>query len=489
MDKSTIAAIATPIGSGGIGIIRISGTAAISIAYSIFRRFDSSVDHETKSQHHFSRHLSRLLNHESHRFYYGCIIEPEQDKIPEKNKIIDEVLVVFMESPRTYTRENVVEIHAHSGPAVLRSILNIVVQQGARLANPGEFTYRAFLNGRIDLTQAEGVIDIINARTDRAHQAAAAQLMGGIKIKIESIINSLLSILTETEAAIDFPDEIGDEIKPDRVLEILINSGIEPLQIMIQEYEQAHIIRDGLKIVIAGRPNVGKSSLMNRLLKKERSIVTSIPGTTRDLIEDSLTIMGIPIVLTDTAGLHNTNEPVEKIGIERAYTHIENADLLLFMTDAGCPITKDDLNIYKVISHKPIIRVMNKSDLIYDDIHLNPDSWSDSWPESWNELPCIKISALHNLEIDSLKDMIAQIAIKDSIEYESSVIPNIRHKQAIGKSLKALVAAKQGIDMEMPFELINIDIQEAIDHLGDVIGKTIREDILDHIFSNFCIGK
>lgn len=462
----TIAAIATPIGSGGIGIIRISGSAAISIAYSIFRRTSS---------------FAKLVNHESHRFYYGCIIDPGQDSIHEKNRIIDEVLIVFMEAPKTYTREDIVEIHAHSGTAVLKSILNIVVQQGARLANPGEFTYRAFLNGRIDLTQAEGVIDIINAKTDRAHQAAAAQLMGGMKLKIESIINSLLSILTQTEAGIDFPEDIGDEIDPGKVLELLTKSGIEPLKKMVHEYEQAHIIRDGLKVVIAGRPNAGKSSLMNRLLQKERSIVTSIPGTTRDLIEDSLIIKGVPIVLTDTAGLHNTDEPVEKIGIERAYSHIKEADLVLFIIDAGLEINETDINIYKAISHKPIILVMNKSDLIPDNSYHIPDYWQN--------LPWIKISALHNLEIDALKEMIAQTAIKEAIEYESSLIPNIRHKQSIEKSLKSLIAAQQGIEMGMPFELINIDIQDSINHLGDVIGKTIREDILDHIFSNFCIGK
>ena len=481
MDTSTIAAIATPMGSGGIGIIRISGTAAIRIAYSIFRRIESSSQHDIKSRHF----LSKLLNHESHRFYYGCIIDPEQDKIPEQNRILDEVLIVFMEAPRTYTREDVVEIHAHSGTAVLRSVLDLVVRQGARLASPGEFTYRAFINGRIDLTQAEGVIDIINAKTDRAHQAATAQLLGGMKLKIESLINSLLSILTETEAAIDFPEDIGNEINPGRVLELLKKSGIEPLKTMLREYEQTHILRDGLKVVIAGKPNVGKSSLMNRLLQKEKSIVTSIPGTTRDLIEDSLIIQGIPIILTDTAGLHNTNEPVEKIGIKRAYTYIKDADIVLFMTDASLPITEDDLDIYKVISHKKIIQVMNKSDLIHNDLYL----YSESLPKSWKDIPCIKISALNNLNIDSLKDMIARTAIKDSREYESLLIPNIRHKQAIEKSLVSLMAVKQGLEMEMPFELINIDLHEAIDHLGDVIGKTIREDILEHIFNNFCIGK
>lgn len=479
MDTSTIAAIATPIGSGGIGIIRISGIDAINIGKSVFRKIKPFSGNNIKP----GKDFPRLSNPESHCFYYGCIIDPEQDNTTTPNLIIDEVMVVFMKAPRTYTREDVVEIHSHSGTAVLRAILDLVVRKGARLATPGEFTYRAFINGRIDLTQAEGIIDIINAKNQRALLAASAQVMGAMKEKIRFLIDSLISILTETEAAIDFPEDIGEEINPGEVGDILNKSGIEPLQEMLREYEHGHIIREGLQLVIAGRPNVGKSSLMNRLLKKEKAIVTPVPGTTRDLIEESLIIQGIPVILTDTAGLHYTEEPVEKIGIEKAVTQIEKADLVLFMTDADSGITKEDFDIYKSIIKKALIWVINKTDLV-----SNIQEFEDI-PGDLKNIPKVNISALHDINIDLLKDMIARTVIKDSLEYESYLIPNLRHKKAIEKSLESLINAKKGIDNAMPFELINIDIQEAVDTLGDIIGITIREDILEHIFSNFCIGK
>ena len=460
MDHSTIAAIATPPGAGGIGIIRISGPEALAIATSLFQGAGRPAASELKS----------------HRLYHGYIRDPKT------GRVLDEVLLTLMRAPRTYTREDVAEIHAHSGPATLRAVLGLVLREGARLAEPGEFTKRAFLNGRIDLTQAEGVMDLISARTDRSLNLAAAQIRGGMKTDIEAIRNQMQGILTETEAAIDFPEDVGEEIDALAVLDRLENLIITPLRELVSRYDEGHMLRDGLQVVVAGRPNVGKSSLMNRLLRKERAIVTDVPGTTRDILEESLTLQGIPVVLTDTAGLHETDDPVEQIGIERAYSRLETADLVLFVTDASAPLTAQDHRIYDSVRHCPLIRVINKSDLVAGDV--GPEI-----PAEWAAMPHVRISARYGQGIDALRALITDISLKDSLACESTVVPNLRHKVAIEASLDAVLAAADGIRDGIPFELVNIDIREALDLLGEVTGVTIREDVLDRIFSNFCIGK
>ncbi|MGE0084231.1 MAG: tRNA uridine-5-carboxymethylaminomethyl(34) synthesis GTPase MnmE [Desulfococcaceae bacterium] len=463
MDTSTIAAIATPIGSGGIGIIRISGPEAMFIAASLF------VPSSARKSGEYS------ADFESHRLYHGHITDAEKDQI------VDEVLLVFMKAPRSYTREDVAEIHAHSGPAVLKTILELVLKKGARLAEPGEFTRRAFLNGRIDLTQAEAVIDIISAGTEKAMEAAASQMKGYLKQQISEIREILLNILVQTEAAIDFPEDAGEEIPVDNILEILHEKVRLPLKKLANRYDDAHILREGLRLIIAGKPNVGKSSLMNRLLRKDRAIVTPIPGTTRDMIEENLVIRGIPVVLIDTAGLHESDDPVEKIGMEKSRERIQNADLLLFMTDMEHPLSSEDYDIFRNVSGKKLIWVINKSDLASD---REPEV-----PESWQDMPRIMISAKYDHGIGELKDLIAETVLKSAFACENAVIPNIRHKQAIEKSLHAVNTAKEGIENSIPFELISMDIREAADLLGEIIGITVREDVLDRIFSTFCIGK
>ncbi|GBC63801.1 tRNA uridine-5-carboxymethylaminomethyl(34) synt hesis GTPase MnmE [Desulfonema ishimotonii] len=468
MDSLTIAAIATPVGMGGIGIIRISGADALPIARSVFIRAAAPDDGGERTA------LPPVP--ESHRFYHGYIRASETDRI------LDEVLLVLMRAPRSYTREDVVEIHAHAGPAALRAILNLVLKQGARLAGPGEFTRRAFLNGRIDLTQAEGVMDMISAQTDRSLDIATAQLRGGLGDAVAAIREPLSRILAHTEAAIDFPEDVGEEIDADDLLRALTRRVIRPLETLAERYEDGHILRDGLSVVVAGRPNVGKSSLMNVLLRQDRAIVTPIPGTTRDTLEEQLSIRGIPVMLSDTAGLHETSDPVEKIGIERACARLEAAELVLFMTDAGLPPTEQDHAICQMIRHKPVIWVINKVDLVEKPFVPNiPDEWA-AWPR-------IGISARHGDGIDALRDLIAETVLTSSLECESVVIPNLRHRVAIEESLASLREAVSGIDAGMPFELVNIDVREAFDRLGDILGITVREDVLDHIFSNFCIGK
>ncbi|HAO21092.1 MAG TPA: tRNA uridine-5-carboxymethylaminomethyl(34) synthesis GTPase MnmE, partial [Desulfobacteraceae bacterium] len=330
MAEDTIAAIATPVGSGGIGIIKISGRQALPIAAALFRPF--------------RKHTGFFP--ESHQLYYGHIVNDEQ--------ILDEVLLAVMKAPHSYTGEDVVEIQAHAGTFLLKSILESVLKQGARLAHPGEFTKRAFLNGRIDLTQAEAVMDLICAKSTRSLDIAAAQLRGGIREEIEAIRQSLLSVLSAIEAGIDFPEDMGDDISAEQTIAQL-NAAVFRIREMISRYRDGHVLKEGLKVLVIGRPNVGKSSLMNRLLGRDRVIVTPIPGTTRDLIEESLTIQGIPIILADSAGLHEGGDLAEQIGMEKTCQYIDEADLILFMLDASALMTPEDWQIYEKIRDTQMI--------------------------------------------------------------------------------------------------------------------------------------
>ena len=471
MNNDTIAAIATPIGRGGIGIIKISGDRSLIIAESIFQK---SVSKPRQLQALNSDAFHPLS---SHRLHHGTIVDPEKDRI------LDEVLVSVMLAPNTYTKENIVEINTHSGHVVLASILNLVLKQGARLAEPGEFTKRAYLNGRIDLTQAEAVIDIINSRTDKALEVATSQVKGHLRESIESIRDSMLAILTEIEAAIDFPDDVGEIIRTDATMNVLEEQIIGGLKTLLDQYESGHILKEGLKIAIVGRPNVGKSSLLNRLIQDDRVIVTPIPGTTRDLIEETLNIRGIPVIVADTAGLHKTDDPVEVIGIAKTKEYIDGSDLVLFMVDASTPLTNEDHTICETIGKKPCILVVNKSDLVDKNFEI-------ATPEQWQGYPSIKISALYGNGLGALKDLIAKVSIGEHrLEVQSTIVPNLRHKMALDRSLLLVQSAVKAIQDAMPSELIAIDIQDAIDNLGEIIGMTAKEDILDQIFSRFCIGK
>ena len=375
MEYDTIAAIATPIGSGGIGIIKISGKDAFSIAEAIFQRSHPSWGAGRPEGEALSFPLK------SHRLYHGYIVNPET------GRVLDEVLLSAMKGPRTYTREDVIEINTHSGYIVMASILDLVLQKGARFADPGEFTKRAYLNGRIDLTQAEAVIDIINSRTEKSLEIATSQIKGDLKNRIEFMRHSLIDILTQVEAAIDFPEDVGDLIDVESVNQILDKSVIDELSDMVAQYENAHFLRDGLKMIVVGRPNVGKSSLMNRLIKNDRVIVTPIPGTTRDLIEETLNIRGIPVIIADSAGLHETKDPIEVIGIEKTKEYIHTSDLILFMIDASDPFTIEDNRIYQMIGDKRLILVINKIDLV-------EEGFKPELPEAWDKIPSVKISAL-----------------------------------------------------------------------------------------------
>lgn len=469
MDDYTIAAIATPIGSGGIGIIRISGALALPIAASIFQRSNFSLDKDKCSD--------ILSCFKSHRFYHGHIVD-------QKNKqILDEVLFVVMKAPHSYTREDVVEIHAHSGPVALNSILELTLRKGARLAEAGEFTKRAYLNGRIDLTQAEAVIDIINAKTVKSLAFATAQIKGGIRTTVESIRKSLFDILTNVNAVIDFPDEIEEIMETDATIEFLQNKIIDPLKNLVDSYNDSHVFRDGVKIVIVGKPNVGKSSLMNCLIQKDRSIISSMPGTTRDVIEEHINIQGISTIITDTAGLHKTDNPVEIIGIEKAHECIDTADVVLFIVDANCSLTAEDYEIQKQIQNRVAILAINKMDIVKN----NPLS---DIPKDWANMPTINISALYNKNINNLKVLIAQTVLHErNLCSGSSVVPNLRHKLALERCISAVSIAMNGLRNGNPFELIAIDIKEAINALDEITGISVEKDVIEGIFNRFCIGK
>ncbi len=466
----TIAAIATPSGSGGIGIIRISGPDAYGIGLSVFRH--------AASRDPLVEQLSTILfsNIKSHYLYYGHIFDRS------KNQIIDEVLITFMKAPRTYTREDIVEIHAHAGPYILKAILELVINKGAQLAEPGEFTRRAFLNGRIDLTQSEAIVDLINAKSSLALKVATSQVSGDLSQKINQIREILLSILTEFEAAIDFPDEVGDILNVQSIKRQVESSVLNPLHEMINNHEETGFLRKGVKIVIVGGPNVGKSSLMNQLVNKERSIVTSIPGTTRDLIEEHLTLNGIHTILSDTAGIHDTDDPVEIIGIERAQAQIDSADLILFMIQAGTAISENEANIYKRIQAGDIILVVNKSDLV--DPEYKPDI-----PPQWMTVPTLLVSALYNHGIDQLKNLITNKFSDQLKEGRDLVIPNLRHKLALEKCLESAMKFYSGLKNAIQCDLLAIDLKESIDALNEITGETVALDILDRIFQDFCIGK
>jgi len=476
MNRSTIAAIATPTGKGGIGIIRISGSQALIIAGSIFR--NKCLPQGQLEAMHDADNCSRLPKFETHRLYYGYIFDPES------GRVVDEVLMAVMIAPRSYTREDVVEIHSHSGQLVLTSILELVLNSGARLADPGEFTKRAFLNGRIDLSQAEAVIDIINARTEKGLEIATAQLSGNIRTSIESTRNHLINILSEIEAAIDFPDDIDDTVDTESIAKDFQHNVVAEINKLINQYDNAHILRDGLRVMVAGRPNVGKSSIMNCLVQHERAIVTPFPGTTRDLIEETVIIRGVPVVITDAAGLHDTEDPVEIIGIQRAYQNICTADLILLVIEASDPFTAEDRTIFDKISNNNIILVINKMDLVENKFDLRI-------PESWSVLSSVSTSALYGRGIESLSNVIANsfLARGGVDAAATSLVPNLRHKLLLNKCADLANSVINAMQARFFPELTAFDLRELVGLLDEIIGIKTDENLLEQIFSKFCIGK
>ncbi|MFH1075808.1 MAG: tRNA uridine-5-carboxymethylaminomethyl(34) synthesis GTPase MnmE [Pseudomonadota bacterium] len=456
--NDTIAAIATPSGTGGIGIIKISGHSAARTLHQVFC--------PARSIHRF----------QSHRMYHGFIVNSE-------GEAIEEVLALFMAAPHTYTREDVVEIHTHAGKAALNSTLALVLKQGVRPALPGEFTLRAFLNGRIDLTQAEAVMELISARSEKSLALAAQIIKGGLCEQIKGVRQAVIEVLAQIEVLIDFPEE-GEAFDTISIIAMLDDHILLPMKKLVDNYQSAQVYREGIAIIIIGRPNVGKSSLLNRLLKRERAIVTPMPGTTRDLIEEELTIKGIPVRLIDTAGFHSTEDAIETIGIRFARERLTTADIVLFVIDAAEPFAEEDMAIFTEIRPRKKIIAANKIDLPCLTSH---EAISQGFP---GEL-VVEISAKLDIGIERLMDAIHEKILEDYGKEPLDVAPNVRHKHCLDRGIKACEAAHKLLidDNELSPALIALELQEALDALGEIIGETTPDDVLDEIFSRFCIGK
>ncbi len=458
-EEDTIAAISTPFGESGIGIVRISGPLAESIAQKLFKP---------------KRDQSYLI---SHRFNYGEIVDPE------KGTPIDEVLIVLMKSPKTYTREDIVEIQCHGGYLILQRVLELVLKQGARMAQPGEFTKRAFLNGRIDLTQAEAVIDLIKAKTMSSLEIANQQLRGWLSRELAEIRSRLVEQLALIEAHIDFPEE---EIEPIVLGEMTqdLAGMIQKIEEWVTSYEKGRVFREGIQCAIIGKTNVGKSSLLNVLLKEEKAIVTPIPGTTRDVIEEVLNIEGIPVRLMDTAGFRKAMDSIEEEGMKRARERVADADIVLLILDGSRDLDGDDMEIFRETKEKKKVVIINKNDLTLrislEDVKKNLQGD-----------PIVSISALKNKGIEDLKKAIYHSLIHRDIRTtpEHSIVANIRHKEALSQTNDSLSRALKGLEEGASLEFTAFEIRSALEAIGGMVGATTTEEVLNRIFEQFCIGK
>lgn len=457
-DFDTIAAIATAIGEGGISIIRISGDRALQIVSSIFR----------------GKNNRSILDIKSYTMRYGHIVERES------GNLIDEVIVSYMKGPKSFTAEDTVEINCHGGVTSTNRVLEEVIKAGARVAEPGEFTKRAFLNGRIDLSQAEAVIDIIRSKTDLSMKSALMQSEGRLSREINQLQEKLLNVLAHIEFVVDFTedDEEPDEHTPIAVMDNL-KAAINHIENLLGTASEGKILRDGLNMVIIGKPNVGKSSLLNALLMEKRAIVTDIPGTTRDVIEEYISLDGIPIKITDTAGIRDTEDVVEKIGVQRSKEKINHADLVVLMLDLSRPLEEEDKEIIDFISDKNYIVIFNKVDLERKLTLENNIKLENS----------IEISAVVGTGIEALKQKIKDMFFKGEVNAESVMITNTRHKEALYRAKEGCETALQQVQSGAYLDLVSIYVTSALKALGEITGSEIQEDLVNKIFSSFCVGK
>jgi tRNA modification GTPase len=457
MAHDTIAAIATGVGEASIGVVRVSGPEALRVGVNAFnpKRGDS------------------LDRRPSHSVTYGWVVTPEG--LP-----VDEALALVMRGPHSYTGEDVVELQCHGGQVAVRRVLDAVLQAGARLAEPGEFTRQAFLNGRLDLAQAEAVIEIIRAKTDRALEAAVNQLRGGLSDTVVSIRERLLEMMAHLEADIDFP-ELDLEVQTKVEVVEGCRWAVTQIRDLLSRARQGKLLREGLRVVLAGRPNVGKSSLLNRLVRENRAIVTAVPGTTRDVIEEWVNIRGLPVALADTAGIRETTDVIEKLGVDRSRAMLDRADLVLLVLDASAGPTKEDRELIGLLPPgRQVVAVLNKVDLV-STVGLEP------LRHLLGQTETLLVSAEQGTGIEHLEDTIAKAA--GAADKEESFLANARQEEALRSGLSALESALQTSESGFGLELVSIDIRTAWMTLGEITGETVGEDLLDQIFSRFCIGK
>jgi len=455
----TIAATATPVGEGGIGIVRISGADAEKIAHTLFKPYN------------------KPRTFASHHLYFGTIVNPAD------NASLDTALMAIMKKPKSFTGETVVEFHCHGGQLVLQRVMEVILRQGARLAEPGEFTKRAFLNGKMDLAQAEAVIDLIRAKTDLSLKLAQSQLEGVLSQKINQIKNAVVNLLVPLEAGLDFPDEEDVTILSDSEIKQSLKQIMNEIKQLLSTYEEGKVLKEGISCIILGGPNVGKSSLLNLLLKEERAIVTPIPGTTRDIIEEVVNIKGIPLRLMDTAGLRETEDEIESIGIKFTMKRLESSHMVLFVVDISGGEFAEDIKILETITDKKTIIIGNKMDKA-------TEKSVKSFHHGFKGRTTVEISALLNKGIEELRQIIYKQAIGHKTdEFTGMVISHARHKVNLEQASKAMVKAEETLNNGLSREFIAVELKEAVERLGEITGAVTTEDILDRIFSQFCIGK
>lgn len=471
MKTDTIAAISTAMTDSGIGIIRISGEESISIAHSIF----------------INKKNEKCLNtYKTHTIHYGFIVDKE-------NNPVDEVMVSIMKAPNSYTMEDTVEINCHGGVLMMQTILEIVIKAGARVAEPGEFTKRAFLNGRIDLSRAEAVMDVIHSKNEFALQSSVKQLKGSVSDIIKKLREEIIYEIAFIESALDDPEHISLDGYNERLTE-KTNNIIERLEKLLSSANDGKMLKEGINTVIVGKPNAGKSSLLNLLVGEEKAIVTNIAGTTRDILEETISLGGISLNMIDTAGIRNTDDIVEKIGVDRAKKVSEEADLIIYVVDASVPLDENDSDIIEMIKDKNTIILLNKSDLdicvTEDDLNKMMLEKNSSIYKEESHIKIIKTSTKENEGIDIFTEMIKDMFFHGKLSYNDEVyITNMRHKEAIMDAYESMLQVKRSLEDDMPEDFYSIDLMSAYASLGTIIGEEVGEDLVNEIFSKFCMGK
>ncbi|EIL83589.1 MULTISPECIES: tRNA uridine-5-carboxymethylaminomethyl(34) synthesis GTPase MnmE [Bacillus] len=457
----TIAAISTPMGEGAIAIIRLSGPDAVQIADRMYK----------------GPKEKKLVSVDSHTIHYGHIVDSNTEQV------IEEVMVSVLRAPKTFTREDVIEINCHGGIVTVNKVLQLALKEGARLAEPGEFTKRAFLNGRIDLSQAEAVMDLIRAKTDRAMNVAMTQMEGRLSGLIKRLRGEILETLAHVEVNIDYPEYDDVEEMTHRVLVEKATSVKKEIESLLTTSQQGKILREGLSTVIIGRPNVGKSSLLNSLVQETKAIVTDIPGTTRDVIEEYVNVRGVPLRLVDTAGIRETEDIVERIGVERSRQVLKEADLILLVLNYSEELSEEDIKLFEAVSGMDIIVIVNKTD-------LEPKLDVEKVKELAKDRPVVTTSLLQEKGIDELEMAIQSLFFTGSIESgDLTYVSNTRHIALLQEAKQSIEDALEGIEMDVPIDIVQIDLTRCWEQLGEIIGDAVHESLIDQLFSQFCLGK